>query len=337
MKKYIVGVDGGNTKTDYFLFDTDCNFVDLIRGGTCSHEGLADSFDGSYRVMKEYFDKLFEKNNITVENVEAAVFGLAGVDTPYQKKRLEEIVSKLGFKRFEVVNDSIIPIKAASTNGVGVCSICGTGTCAGGIDDEGNYLQVGGIGDIVGDRAGGSWLARRSISAVFDSFYRFGKKTILEKDVMEFLEISDPYYLVQAISEVLPKKRKDLPILCKKVFEYANLCDEVSLDLLREMADNMARSTGGCVTNLKFKSKVDVILAGSVYAKGSNPTLIETFKEKLAYYTKKECNVILLKAPPATGAIIWAKEIVDGKFPSLGVRKSLCELVEGELIKIESR
>ena len=43
--KYILGVDGGNTKTDYYLFDTDGNFIDMYRGGTCSHEGLKDAFD----------------------------------------------------------------------------------------------------------------------------------------------------------------------------------------------------------------------------------------------------------------------------------------------------
>ena len=47
MKKYIIGVDGGNTKTDYFLFDSEGNFIDFHRAGTCSHEGLKDSFEGS--------------------------------------------------------------------------------------------------------------------------------------------------------------------------------------------------------------------------------------------------------------------------------------------------
>ena len=64
MKDYILGVDGGNTKTDYFLFDSEGNFVDHYRGGTCSHEGLSDSFDGTYRVLKSVFDSFLEKNKI---------------------------------------------------------------------------------------------------------------------------------------------------------------------------------------------------------------------------------------------------------------------------------
>ena len=35
------------------------------------------------------------------------VFGLAGVDTPYQKMRIEEVVSRLGFSNFKVVEDEL--------------------------------------------------------------------------------------------------------------------------------------------------------------------------------------------------------------------------------------
>ncbi len=337
MKKYIVGVDGGNTKTDYFLFDTDGNFVDFYRAGTCSHEGLSDSFNGSYRVMKEVFDTFFQKNNITVNDIDAAVFGLAGVDTPYQKQKLEEVVEKLGFKKFKVVNDSFLGIKAGSINGSGVCSINGTGTSAGGIDEDGTYLQVGGIGAIVGDEAGGSWLSRRAIRAVFDSYYRFGKKTILAPIVFDYLEINDPYYMMEAISDTMPKKIKQLPQIGIKVFECARKNDEVAIDLLKEMATNLARSAGGCVTHLNFKEPVDIVLAGSVWVKGDHPVLIQTFKEKIKEFTKKDCNIIVLTVPPATGAIIWAKELVDGKFPDLSVRKQICQKVQEQLDKIEAR
>ncbi|NLT01446.1 MAG: N-acetylglucosamine kinase, partial [Acholeplasmataceae bacterium] len=187
MKEYIIGVDGGNTKTDYFLFDIAGNFIDFYRGGTCSHEGLHDSFAGSYRVMNEVFTNLFQRNKITIEQIKTAVFGLAGVDTPFQKAKLEEVVQMLGFTQFKVVNDSFLGIKAGTTNGYGVCSINGTGTSSGGIDLDGKNLQVGGIGAIVGDEAGGSWIARQAIRVVYDACYRFGQQTLLTEIVMKEL------------------------------------------------------------------------------------------------------------------------------------------------------
>ncbi len=38
---YIIGVDGGATKTDYLLFTTEGEFVDALHLGTGSHEVLA--------------------------------------------------------------------------------------------------------------------------------------------------------------------------------------------------------------------------------------------------------------------------------------------------------
>ena len=70
MKKYLIGVDGGNTKTDYLLYDIDGNFIDGIRSGTCSHEAKGLGFDGAYRVMKEHIDALLQKNNVNIKDVE---------------------------------------------------------------------------------------------------------------------------------------------------------------------------------------------------------------------------------------------------------------------------
>lgn len=337
MKKYIIGVDGGNTKTDYFLFDSEGDFIDFTREGTCSHERLPDSFEGSYTIMKEVFDRFLSRNNLTPKDISAAVFGLAGVDTPFQKQKLEEVVEKIGFTNYEVVNDSFLGIKAASIKGTGVCSVNGTGTSVGGIDDTGKHLQVGGIGSITGDEAGGSWLSRRAVRAVYESFYRVGKPTRLKEVVFDYLEITDPYYMMDAIAYKAPKKKYDLPEIGRKVFDYAREGDEVALELLREMANNLARSAAGCVLNLTFNDPVDIVLVGSVWVKGNHPTLIATFKEKMKEYTKRNCNIIVLTVPPATGAIVWAKELVDGEYPNYEERQKICQKVQEQLDKIEGR
>ena len=151
--------------------------------------------------MNQEITELLSRNNLTPADITAAVFGLAGVDVPFQQKRLEEIVEKIGFKNYRVVNDGFLGIKAASPNGVGVCSINGTGTVTTGIDEEGNILQIGGIGYISGDEAGGSFFARRVVQAAYDEAFRFGKKTILTKIVFDALEITDKSDFQNAIVE----------------------------------------------------------------------------------------------------------------------------------------
>jgi N-acetylglucosamine kinase-like BadF-type ATPase len=329
--EYILGVDGGNTKTDYFLFSVDGEFVDFYRGGTCSHEGLPDHFEGSYRVMRDALLPFLAKHHLTPANLKASVFGLAGVDTPSQKQKLESVVARLGFKEFRVVNDSMLGIKAGAPNGVGVCSINGTGTSSSGIDDEGTTLQVGGIGSIVGDEAGGSYIARQVIRSVYDAAYRFGEATSLTPIVFRELGVKVKTELMDRISEVLTTHRLDLTTLTIACFEEANKQDAVAIKILKNMADNLARSAGGVVSNLSFKEPVHIVMAGSVWIKGSCPVMREAFEDKMAAYTKKQCAFHILQAPPATGAVVWALELVTGSFPEASLRQKITSQVLAQL------
>lgn len=337
MTHYILGVDGGNTKTDYFLFDTTGNFIDFYRGGTCSHEGLRDSFEGSFRVMKDVFDSFLGKHQITPNDISAAVFGLAGVDVPFQKKKLEEVVERLGFKTYAVVNDSFLGIKAGTTHGYGVCSINGTGTSSGGIDSLQNYLQVGGIGQICGDEAGGYHISRRVVRAAYDTAYRFGKPTSLYKIVLDFLNVSDKYYLMEAISNYYLTRKVDYTTLTIACFEEASKGDEVAITILKETAEQLARSAGGVAANLEFTDEVEIVLAGSVWVKAGCKVMQETFEELIQTYTNKKCIVKVLQVPPATGAVIWAQELHQGAFPSEELRNKIIQNVEQVLDQIQMK
>ena len=74
MPKYFLGVDGGNSKTDYLLCTADGEFVDVFRTGTCSHERFDDGYDGMEKNMREHLAILFKRNNISVEDIASAGF-----------------------------------------------------------------------------------------------------------------------------------------------------------------------------------------------------------------------------------------------------------------------
>lgn len=331
---FILGVDGGNTKTDYFLFDTNARFIDFYRGSTCSHEGLKDGFDGSYRVMKEVFEMFLGRHHIQPHDIKASVFGLAGVDTPNQKARIEQVITNLGFINFKVVNDSFLGIKAGSNSGIGVCSINGTGTSSGGIDKFGDTLQVGGIGYVCGDEAGGYHISRQVVRAVYDEAYRFGKKTSLTPIVYDLLGVSDKYYLMEKISGYYLSRKVDYTTLTIACFREAKKGDGVAIEILKKTAENLARGAGGVVVNLAFDEPVDVVLAGSVWVKGECDVMIKEFKRQIHKLTQKKCRVRVLSVPPATGAVIWAYELVLGRFPEKQIRNKIIKQVEQQLERI---
>ncbi len=326
--KYILGVDGGNTKTDYYLFDIEGHFIDMYRGGTCSHEGLKDAFDGTYRVMKEVFDEFLGKHNLTPSDITASVFGLAGDDLPYQHEKLCEKVALLGFKNFKIVNDSALGIKVGTTKGYGVCSINGTGTSVSGIAKDGKTIQVGGIGDLTGDEAGGRFISRKVVRKAFDEVMRFGKKTSLTPITLKHIGNNSEETLMEDIALVYCTRKVDYNVLTIACFEEANKGDEVAIEILKDMADNLARSAASAVVRLDLGETPEVVLAGSVYVKGSCPILVEEVKKKIDFYSQKKCNTKILTVPPATGAIVWAYELATGTYPSYEKRMEFVKTVE---------
>lgn len=322
-KQYLIGVDGGNTKTDYLLYDTEGNFIDGIRSGTCSHEAQNMGFEGSYVIMKEQLDNLLQRNHLAVSDVAGACFGLAGVDVPFQKKALEDVVTRIGFTNFQVVNDGFLGIKAASPTGTGACSINGTGTVNVGIDESGKWMQVGGIGYVSGDEAGGSFLARRTIQAVYDMSYRFGETTLLQEDVFAMYGISSKADLGNALLQ----QKMDSTYLIKALCKRANAGDKVSIGILETAGKNMARSTAGVIAELNFQEPINVILAGSVWAKATCNAMLNRFKEVVQELTKKTCNFIVLEEPPVMGAILWAYEIANKVLPDASVKAKVLKSI----------
>lgn len=329
--QYILGVDGGNTKTDYYLFDINGNFIDMYRGGTCSHEGLKDSFDGTYRVMKQVFDEFLGKHNLKPEDIVASCFGLAGDDHPFQHQMLCQKVEQLGFKNYKIVNDSALGIKVGTAKGYGVCSINGTGTSVSGIGKDGKIVQVGGIGEITGDEAGGRFISRKVVRKAFDEIMRFGKKTSLTKITLDLIGNTSEEHLMEDIAYKYLTGKVDYNVLTIACFEEASKGDEVAIEILTNVADNLARSAASAVVRLDLGDYPEVVLAGSVYVKGSCPILVNEVKRRIDFYSNKQCNTNVLTVPPATGAIIWAYELATGSYPSYEKRMEFVKTVEEKL------
>ncbi|MHC1750849.1 MAG: N-acetylglucosamine kinase [Cellulosilyticaceae bacterium] len=323
MKQYVMGVDGGNSKTDYYLFDIEGNFVDSIRGESCSHERLKDGYAGSYRIMKIRIMELLERNNLTMAAVAAGAFGLAGVDVRVQRENLESVVRDLGFKQYAVDNDAFLGIKAGTTKGYGVCSINGTGTVAGGIDASGQRLQIGGIGEVTGDEAGGAYMTRKLFRVVYDSLYRSGERTLLKEPVMALLKVTEPCDYVEAVSKLYATPFSHTEYI-KLVFEYADKNDFVAHRIIANMGEQLARSTAGCINHLNFEEEeVEVVLAGSVWVKPQTKVLFNGYKKSLESFITHRCQYHLLQVPPVIGAVLWALEIATGEAVSLTLREKV--------------
>ena len=323
MLKYVIGVDGGATKTHYALSDSNGKLMSFIQGGPGNHEVYPDGYKGVSKEIKGSIFKLLQQSRLKPEDIDYSIFGLAGVDTKRQQKELSKIICETGIRNFKVFNDAFLGIKAGSDKGYGVCSINGTGTCCVGIDKNGDWLQIGGTGWSFGDEAGGGYIGDVVIRKVYDSIYRCGQQTIMKEMLFEKLGIDEESDFVDAVYEKVYSNKVKIADLSKIAFYAANQGDEVALELLRHSGREMAKSVIGLIRRLDFshEEEIDIVIAGSVNLKGESPALIRTFKQKIYHGVKTKVRFIPLQVPPVAGAVLWAIEELNKKGKNLDIRK----------------
>lgn len=310
MKQYVLGVDGGGTKTQGLLYDIEGNEVDFIHWGPTNHEVLKGGYTGFRSEMSLMINYLLKRNGLQISQIVKSVFGMAGVDTKGQHKVISQILSELGLTNFKLCNDAYLGIKAGSKNGWGIGVVNGTGCCVAGIDRLGNTLQVGGLGMITGDFGGGVYLGEKFIQSIYNYYFRCGEYTCMLDMLPEELKVESKFDFIDNVVNKIEEGIISVPDLNRIIFEAANRGDALAVKILVELGRSLAHSVNGCIRELNFDTpQLQVILSGSINTKAPNPTITNTLKECVTSWNKdRTIEFTVLDKLPAIGAIIWALE-----------------------------
>jgi hypothetical protein len=79
-----------------------------------------------------------------------------------------------------------------------------------------------------------------------------------------------------------------------------------------------------------------MVLAGSVWAKAASPHMFDSFRAWVEKLTETEGKYVVLKVPPATGAIVWALELARGEMPDDALRETIVGDVRESQAHLES-
>jgi N-acetylglucosamine kinase-like BadF-type ATPase len=316
MTEYVIGIDIGGTKSHLALFDTDANLVDLGHWGCLNHEDLDDGFDQFEDELQQFVTQIISKHNVSMKQVAYSALGVAGVDTKQQNIYVSQVLKKLGFEKFTLVNDAYLGIPAGSRTGTGICAINGTGCTLAGLNKKGEMLQIGGVGFVSADMGGGGYISERIVSAVYTELFRKGEPTILTKILFERFGIANKYDYVEKIYEKMDDETFGVYDCAPLIFEAAKKNDKVAEKILYEISDNYANGICAMIEELKFPSDEElcIVLAGSVFVKGEHPFLVDSLKDKvLKDNNGRLITYNLLNVPNVAGAAIWALNSLNEK------------------------
>lgn len=316
MKRLVLGIDGGGTKTQCALYDINGNELDIVDWGPTNHELLKGGYRGLKMELAILTNFILKKHGINLAQIKKGVFGMAGVDTKEQHSTVSGIFREIGFEDFLLCNDAYLGIKAGSPCGYGIGVVNGTGCCVAGIGKSGRMFQIGGQGNLTGDLGGGVHLGEQAIRSVYDYFFRCGEYTMIKELLPESLNTASKYEFMDNVREKLNKGEINIADLNRLVFEGAKQGDRVSIGLLEAVGSSLAASVNGMIRELQFdrEQSVTIVLTGSINTRGSSPALVDRIKRDVVTANKDtDIKMVLLGRPPVLGAVIWAMEDLADK------------------------
>ncbi|MDR1668565.1 MAG: hypothetical protein LBR76_01225 [Oscillospiraceae bacterium] len=307
--RYVLGIDGGATKTHCALYDADTGRLDFMPYGAAGHERLRGGFDELPGVLRGAFRSLLSRSNIGFDDIEMGVIGLSGVDSPGQHRIVSEILSNLGLKRFSLYNDAFLGAFTGS-GGSGICAVNGTGSCVAGLDASGKFVKIGGLGTLTGDFGGGLMLSRRAAGLVYSQLYRDAPYTALTTAMFRWLNVTDRDEFWGLITERLQNEPEETTLaLCRHLFETAAEGDAAALALLEESGRSYAGGIAGAINDLTYApgEPVEVIFAGSVFTKGACDCIQKTAEAVLRQKFPRSGFIFrTLDVPCVAGAVVRA-------------------------------
>jgi N-acetylglucosamine kinase-like BadF-type ATPase len=299
MPTFVMGVDGGTTKTIALVADDQGRILGASRGEGSNWTGSDVGIPMA--VVSATAQAALRQAGLCGDDIAMAVFGLAGADWPEDHERRQTVLERGGLaRRLVVKNDAFVGLRAGTQQRYGVAIAAGTGTNTAVITPDGTewafgyYAAEGGAGDI----------ARDAIRAVLHAEDGRGQPTALTGAILGKLNYPNVDDLLRALIAEQVEWGKILS-LCPLVFEAADASDAVAAEIIIRHGLTLAEYATAVVRRFAMQSlEFDVVLSGSVF-KGQGPLLIDTITQAIQAVAPR-ARIVRVQFEPAVGGLLLA-------------------------------
>ncbi|OHB91876.1 MAG: hypothetical protein A2Z57_09530 [Planctomycetes bacterium RIFCSPHIGHO2_12_39_6] len=314
MKRCVLCIDGGGTKTVCVLATLDGKVIGRGSGGT-TNPNLVSALEINETLQKAIQEAI---QNLPELQIEAVCGGIAGVGASEEKQVevsnvIGQILSTPPFchalsKRFnpsvniEVVSDVVITLVAGAGKRHGIVAISGTGSVVYGETVKGQRIKVGGWGYQL-DEGSGYAIGRKAIKEILRAYDANGKTTLLAQKVLNVWNLSSMQDVVDYIYQKTTKPT-DIANLAKIVNSAASAGDESAKDILRKTAKDLYFNIAAAIKQIDFgKEGATLVLSGGVL---TNIKIVSEIIIKKVRAELPAITAIQLCREPVKGAIILA-------------------------------
>jgi glucosamine kinase len=260
--RFVMGVDGGATKTLAAVFDLREQALHLGHGGSSNPDavGARAATDSLLKAT----DEALGRAGVACEQLAAAVLAVAGTDTEAVTAQVRESRPK----GWVVVNDVVGAWATATGAKPGVGVISGTGSNVFGVGHEARAWRAGGWGHVLGDEGSGYWLAVQSIKAALGDRDRSGPETALSGAVRSFFEVESIEQLASLVYSK-PLSKSEIAAFAVETARVAQAGDGVARALYERAALELGARVTAVIQQTCLEGEFPVGLIGSAFKAGA--------------------------------------------------------------------
>jgi len=248
--RYVLGLDGGGTKTECVLMDESRHVVTSTRGGPSNP--MRVGFGGALAAVCDAARMAILTAKVSNDAVVSLCAGLAGTAYPESGRKMRVLLEEeFPGKLVRVCTDMDLTLEAIG-DGAAIVLIGGTGSAAIGRDAQGRAGRVGGHGYLLGDEGSAYHVGQRAVLAALRHFERtgadipMGRKILAEIGASTWADLQSRVYA--APDDVFPRL---FPI----VLQATEAGDATAQTLLDDCAAALAELVGDLAERLQLQSQ----------------------------------------------------------------------------------
>ncbi|HEY4411854.1 MAG TPA: BadF/BadG/BcrA/BcrD ATPase family protein [Gaiellaceae bacterium] len=277
----VLGVDGGNSKTDVVVATTEGEPLSYVRGGGSNSHGRGGSA-GCIDVVASLVD--------LEERAERAVLFLCGADLPHDIEELSALARSRDWAReLTVDNDTFALLHAGTDRADAAAVICGAGINCVGRRADGRVARYPALGWETGDWGGGEGLARDALFLANRAADGRGEPTAL----VELFESHFGKPVVEIGIDVHYKRMRDSR-LGELAAAIVDLGDPVAERLVQRLVDEIVLLVERALRDLEL-AEADIVLGGGMLT----GRLLELVSARVP-------SPVVPDVPPVAGAVLAA-------------------------------
>jgi N-acetylglucosamine kinase-like BadF-type ATPase len=299
----ILAIDGGGSKTDVVLLDTDGRVIAQAQGVGSQPQiiGLPEAL----AVLDELVEQIRRTAGVTPGEplADHASVYLAGLDLPQEIAAIEPFLRDRRWAgTLSIDNDTFALLRAGTEAVDAVAVVCGTGINCVGRNAAGQQSRFPALGELTGDWGGGHHLGVKALWHAARADDGRGPQTALQAVVAKHFDRPDAVSVGVAIHfGELDDAR--LSELVPAILAAAAAGDPVAGRLVDRLADEIALLTTVSMGRLGLLGKpVDLVLGGGV-TRSREPRLLDRLSKQVLD-TNPDTSIRIVDAAPVVGAAL---------------------------------